>query len=77
LTEILEPHGLIVWPAYGRLVIGTPDYVQREQAIDRARDPTPAGAWILLALFGVSAVSLLLLLRRRRPAIHESKESVG
>ena len=77
LTELLEPLDLQAWPADGRIVIGSPAAIQRIRASDRANHPLPTMGWLLLALFCISAVSLLILLRRRRGANQVSTEPTG
>lgn len=70
LTELLEPHGLVAWPAHNHIAIGTPVAIERTKDADRANNPVPIGAWILLALAIVSGISLVLLFRppRQRPS---------
>jgi len=66
LKELLEPLGLVAWPADGRIAIGTPAAIQRVRAEDRATHLLPDSGWLMLALLCISATSLLILLRRRR-----------
>jgi len=66
LAELLEPHGLIAWPAKGRIAIGSQAAIERVKAEDRRKTPVPVGAWILLGLFLLSGGTLAALLRHRR-----------
>jgi hypothetical protein len=77
LKEMLEPLGLIAWPADGRIAVGTPAGIERIRAADRANHPFPIGGYVLLALTGVSSVALGVMLYGRRAALSSSFSSGG
>lgn len=67
LQEILAPHGLVAAPDEGRIVVGTPEAIDRIVAQRRAANPLVVyGPWVLIAIVVLILGAAAQLIRRRK-----------